>query len=76
MLEDGKQQIQVVGLWEEKVTSVEDVIKLIETVSKCRTSGKTSANTHPSRSHAVFQIILKEEMAFVRQVFLDCFGWE
>lgn len=61
----------MVGLWEEKVTSVEDVIKLIEMVSKCRTSGKTSANTHSSWSHAVFQIILKEETAFVCQVFLD-----
>lgn len=60
VLEDGKQQIQVVGLWEEEVTSVEDVIKLIEMGSKRRTSGKTSANTHSSRSRAIFQIMLKK----------------
>ncbi|NXI65443.1 KIF2A protein, partial [Anseranas semipalmata] len=60
VLEDSKQQIQVVGLWEEEVASVEDVNKLIEMGSKCRTSGQTSANTHSSRSHAIFQIILKK----------------
>ncbi|NXK56632.1 KIF2A protein, partial [Chauna torquata] len=60
VLEDGKQQIQVVGLWEEEIISVEDVSKLIEMGSKCRTSGRTSANTHSSRSHAIFQIILKK----------------
>lgn len=60
VLEDSKQQIQVVRLWEEEVTGVEDVIKLIETGSKCCTSGKTSANTHSSRSYANFQIILKK----------------
>ncbi|XP_062447691.1 kinesin-like protein KIF2B [Rhea pennata] len=60
VLEDGKQQIQVVGLQEQEVTCVEDVIKLIETGSKCRMSGQTSANTHSSRSHAIFQIILKK----------------
>ncbi|KFQ75165.1 Kinesin-like KIF2A, partial [Phoenicopterus ruber ruber] len=61
VLEDGKQQIQVVGLWEEELTGVDDVIRLIEMGSKCRTSGKTSANTHSSRSHAIFQIILKKK---------------
>ncbi|NXA35988.1 KIF2A protein, partial [Eudromia elegans] len=60
VLEDGKQQIQVVGLLEQEITCVEDVIKLIETGSKCRMSGQTSANTHSSRSHAIFQIILKK----------------
>ncbi|NWZ27921.1 KIF2A protein, partial [Asarcornis scutulata] len=60
VLEDGKRQVQVVGLREEEVTSVEDVSKLIEIGSKCRTSGQTSANSHSSRSHAIFQIILRK----------------
>ncbi|KAM9258153.1 LOW QUALITY PROTEIN: kinesin-like protein KIF2B [Cariama cristata] len=59
VLED-EQQIQVVRLWEEEFTSVEDVIKLTETGSKRCTSGKTSANTHSSWSHAIFQIVLKK----------------
>ncbi|XP_061116679.1 kinesin-like protein KIF2A isoform X3 [Conger conger] len=59
VLEDGKQQVQVVGLQEREVRCTEDVLKLIEVGNSCRTSGQTSANAHSSRSHAVFQIILR-----------------
>ncbi|XP_030598177.1 kinesin-like protein KIF2A isoform X1 [Archocentrus centrarchus] len=59
VLEDGKQQVQVVGLQESEVKCTEDVLKLIEVGNSCRTSGQTSANAHSSRSHAVFQIILR-----------------
>ncbi|XP_053557291.1 kinesin-like protein KIF2A isoform X1 [Bombina bombina] len=61
VLEDGKQQVQVVGLSEREVKCVEDVLKLIEIGNSCRTSGQTSANAHSSRSHAVFQIILRKK---------------
>uniref|UniRef100_A0A8C4U7Y1 Kinesin-like protein n=1 Tax=Falco tinnunculus TaxID=100819 RepID=A0A8C4U7Y1_FALTI len=60
-VKDGKQQVQVVGLQEREVRSVEDVLKLIEMGNSCRTSGQTSANAHSSRSHAVFQIILRKK---------------
>jgi len=63
VLEDGKQQVQVVGLTESVVTSVEDVLKLITSGNNIRTSGQTSANQHSSRSHAVFQIILRNTTA-------------
>jgi len=63
VLEDGKQQVQVVGLTESVVTSVEDVLKLITSGNNLRTSGQTSANQHSSRSHAVFQIILRTNTA-------------
>ncbi|XP_011363323.1 kinesin-like protein KIF2B [Pteropus medius] len=59
VLEDGNQQIQVVGLQEQEVCCVEDVLNLVELGNSCRTSGQTSVNAHSSRSHAVFQIILK-----------------
>ena len=59
VLEDGKQQVQVVGLTESVVESVDDVLKLITSGNNLRTSGQTSANQHSSRSHAVFQIILR-----------------
>merc|ERR1739844_490155 len=63
VLEDGKQQVVVVGLTEKVVTCVEDVLKLITHGNNLRTSGQTSANSHSSRSHAVFQIILRNNTA-------------
>ncbi|KAM6174628.1 kinesin-like protein KIF2B [Erethizon dorsatum] len=59
ILEDGNQQIQVVGLREQEVSCTEEVMNLVELGNGCRTSGQTSVNVHSSRSHAVFQIILK-----------------
>ncbi|KAL8178806.1 UNVERIFIED_CONTAM: Kinesin-like protein kif2c [Gekko kuhli] len=61
VLEDGKQQVQVVGLQEIQVSCAEDVIRMIETGSACRTSGHTFANSSSSRSHACFQIILRRK---------------
>ncbi|XP_054068094.1 kinesin-like protein KIF2C [Rissa tridactyla] len=59
VLEDGKQQVQVVGLQERQVHCAEDVSRMIEMGSACRTSGQTFANASSSRSHACFQIILR-----------------
>ncbi|KAH8411322.1 hypothetical protein KR215_002150 [Drosophila sulfurigaster] len=59
VLEDGKQQVQVVGLTEKVVDSVEEVLSLIQHGNAARTSGQTSANSNSSRSHAVFQIVLR-----------------
>lgn len=60
VLEDGNQQVQVCELEEKIVNSVQDTLKLIELGNKLRTSGQTSANQNSSRSHAVFQIILRK----------------
>jgi len=62
VLEDARQQVQIVGLQERQVESVEDVLKLIQMGNNIHTSGVTAANSHSSRSHAVFQIILKKRM--------------
>ncbi|KAM9008212.1 kinesin-like protein KIF2C isoform 2-T2 [Ara ararauna] len=59
VLEDGKQQVQVVGLQERQVSCAEDVIRMIEMGTACRTSGQTFANASSSRSHACFQILLR-----------------
>ncbi|XP_044252596.1 kinesin-like protein Klp10A [Tribolium madens] len=59
VLEDGKQVVQVVGLTERMVGKVDDIMDLIKKGSLERTSGQTSANSNSSRSHAVFQIILR-----------------
>jgi len=59
VLEDGKQQVVIVGLTETAVDCVDEVLKLITNGNNIRTSGQTSANVNSSRSHAVFQIILR-----------------
>lgn len=59
VLEDARSQVQIVGLSERTVESVDEVLKLIQMGNNIRTSGVTSANNHSSRSHAVFQLILK-----------------
>jgi kinesin family protein 2/24 len=61
VLEDHKNLVQVVGRKEEQVETVNDVMSLIRRGMSVRTSGTTSANEHSSRSHAVFQIILKRK---------------
>ncbi|XP_023160835.2 kinesin-like protein Klp59C [Drosophila hydei] len=59
VLEDGKQKVQVVGLTEKPVDNTDDVLKLLDLGNSVRTSGQTSANSKSSRSHAVFQIVLR-----------------
>ncbi|KAM6918223.1 kinesin-like protein KIF2C [Xenentodon cancila] len=59
VLEDDRQQVQVVGLEEVDVSSTEEVIKILQIGSACRTSGQTSANANSSRSHAILQILLR-----------------
>uniref|UniRef100_A0A8C2ZXX0 Kinesin-like protein n=1 Tax=Cyclopterus lumpus TaxID=8103 RepID=A0A8C2ZXX0_CYCLU len=59
VLEDDRQQVQIVGLEEVYVSKAEEVIKMIQQGSACRTSGQTSANANSSRSHAILQIVLR-----------------
>lgn len=60
VLEDGKAQVQVVNLQELIVHNVQDVLKLLDLGMKTRTSGTTSANQNSSRSHAIFQLVLRK----------------
>ncbi|CAJ0606053.1 unnamed protein product [Cylicocyclus nassatus] len=57
VLEDGKKEVQVVGLKEAPVKCEIDVLDLIRQGTDMRTAGTTSANSNSSRSHAVFQIV-------------------
>lgn len=61
ILEDGKKSVQVVGLSEVAVSNADEVLNLIKQGSEQRTAGTTSANNNSSRSHAVFQIILRKK---------------
>ncbi|CAG5106520.1 Oidioi.mRNA.OKI2018_I69.chr1.g2881.t1.cds [Oikopleura dioica] len=58
ILEDKQGKIRVVGLVDQVVETVDDVINVLREGSRCRTSGQTSANSNSSRSHAVFQLSL------------------
>ncbi|XP_049538638.1 kinesin-like protein Klp10A isoform X3 [Anopheles darlingi] len=59
VLEDGKKQVQLVGLKEIEVTSVEEVLAVISAGNSVRTSGQTTANANSSRSHAIFSLTLR-----------------
>ena len=54
-----KIQVNVIGIVEKAVHNVEEVLDVIQSGNKVRTSGQTSANQHSSRSHAVFQVLLR-----------------
>ena len=56
--EDGKQKVNIVGLTEQTVNSVEDIMGLMVRGLQERTSGVTGANADSSRSHAVLQLRL------------------
>ena len=56
--EDGKQKVNIVGLTEMQVQSVEQIMQIMATGLQARTSGQTGANADSSRSHAVFQMRL------------------
>lgn len=58
--EDGNNEVQIVGLTERLCEVEEDVLDLIKSGSLLRSTGVTGANDDSSRSHAVFQIELRE----------------
>uniref|UniRef100_A0A2M4AKW6 Kinesin-like protein n=4 Tax=Anopheles TaxID=7164 RepID=A0A2M4AKW6_9DIPT len=59
VLEDGRKQVQLVGLKETAVISVEEVLAVINAGNSVRTSGQTTANANSSRSHAIFSLALR-----------------
>ncbi|TPX44507.1 hypothetical protein SeLEV6574_g04463 [Synchytrium endobioticum] len=59
--EDGKQQVQITGLQEFEVDNVDKLMKVFEFGNTARSTGATGANADSSRSHAIFQIVLKHK---------------
>eukprot|EP00048_Salpingoeca_helianthica_P021959 m.15458 g.15458 ORF g.15458 m.15458 type:complete len:711 (+) comp6681_c0_seq1:28-2160(+) len=59
VLEDAKNIVQIVGLAEKPVSGLKDVIGMLEAGMALRASGSTAANQNSSRSHAIFQLILR-----------------
>ena len=61
--EDGKQQVCITGLREIETHEVEQLMKVFEFGNNARSTGATGANADSSRSHAIFQIVLKHKDA-------------
>jgi kinesin family member 2/24 len=75
--EDAKQTVNIVGLQNKPVETVENLMKLIGTGMEARTTGQTGANDDSSRSHAVLEINLKQGKKLVGKMsFIDLAGSE
>ncbi|XP_077140563.1 kinesin-like protein KIF24 [Ranitomeya variabilis] len=76
--EDGKHIVQVVGLRDTQVISVDFLLEVILKGSRERSTGATGVNSDSSRSHAVIQIQLKDarNRRLGRMSFIDLAGSE
>ena len=54
--EDYKHDINIIGLIENKINSLEELMKIVNIGAKQRTIGKTGANSESSRSHGIIQL--------------------
>lgn len=69
--------MNIVGLTERPIISVEDIMKYISVGLQSRTSGCTGANEASSRSHAILQMQLKHNgKVFGKMSFIDLAGSE
>ncbi|CAH6790262.1 kinesin-like protein KIF24 [Phodopus roborovskii] len=76
--EDSKHVVQIAGLRELQVDSVELLLQVILKGSKERSTGATGVNADSSRSHAIIQIQVKDsaKRTFGRISFIDLAGSE
>ncbi|XP_005507850.2 kinesin-like protein KIF24 isoform X1 [Columba livia] len=76
--EDGKHIVQIVGLREVQVDSVDLLLEVILKGGKERSTGATGVNSDSSRSHAIIQIQIKDaaNRTFGRISFIDLAGSE
>ena len=58
--EDGKGNINIVGLTERQVITLDQLMNVIDFGLKIRTVGVTGANADSSRSHGILQICIKD----------------
>ena len=77
--EDGKQKVNIVGLTEITVESVENIMQVMCNGLVNRSSGTTGANADSSRSHAILQLQLRSrtDMKYLGKMsFIDLAGSE
>ena len=76
--EDYKHDINIVGLSENRINSLEELMKIVNIGAKQRTVGKTGANAESSRSHGIIQIRIvdTENKQHAKISFIDLAGSE
>ena len=77
--EDYKHDINIVGLIENKINSLEDLMKMVNIGTKQRTIGKTGANSESSRSHGIIQLRIfdsENNSQYAKISFIDLAGSE
>ncbi|CAD8089569.1 unnamed protein product [Paramecium sonneborni] len=75
--EDAKGQVNIAGLSETKVHSVQEFQKTVEMGIKSRVTGQNSVNQDSSRSHAILQINLRQQNKIIGKLsFIDLAGSE
>ena len=67
MRENARGEVFVAGLHREAVTCAQDVLRLLERGSMCRSVGATLMNATSSRSHAVFSIFIDQHARAVAE---------
>ncbi|KAK3830263.1 MAG: P-loop containing nucleoside triphosphate hydrolase protein [Linnemannia elongata] len=76
--EDGKSNVVISGLKEYEIMNVEGLMQVFEYGNNVRSTGFTNANADSSRSHAIMQIVLKDQSRNVvgKLSFIDLAGSE
>ncbi|KNH07386.1 MCAK-like kinesin [Perkinsela sp. CCAP 1560/4] len=75
--EDGKGNVNIVGLTGHGVFSISELVNIIEYGNSTRSSGMTGMNADSSRSHAVLHInVQKDGNPYGRMTFVDLAGSE
>ena len=76
--EDAKSKVNIVGLTEKVIVSVDELMQIIDYGLSVRTTASTAANMDSSRSHAILQLVLKTPMGKARgkMSFIDLAGSE
>ncbi|VDP08575.1 unnamed protein product [Soboliphyme baturini] len=76
IMEDGRNHLQIIGLTEVPVSNEQEVIKLLQRGNRIRAAGQTSTNVQSSRSHAIFQFILRTKYLHGKFSLIDLAGNE
>ncbi|KAI8336597.1 P-loop containing nucleoside triphosphate hydrolase protein [Chlamydoabsidia padenii] len=58
--DDGNSNVVIAGLREHRIGDLERLLQIFDHGSRVRSTGKTGANDNSSRSHAVLQVLLKD----------------